>query len=312
MEDSVKDVIRNKISEKNWLDYKVKEYEISPKSRSSLFKEVIGMLNSEESYGRDKFIIMGIEDESLYQVGIENPRDDNEYQDEFDNIKPRPKIEKGEIRIDDKTISYLAIFNDNNERPYVMKNDVSLEKYSLSQGASFIRRGTANYPLKEEKRYNIKFKTMKYKPGKTKIIQQINAAIRLKEFDYQDENLAGERTINPSQNNGKFNIGYNEFNFPIKFQSASNSTGRIYSDYGNIKVGKISNRVNLIETFNQSTDQIDFSSRVVDIYSDEVGVAVNEYGKIVFIEFLYVESQGHGKPEDKITFNWQIVDYEID
>lgn len=311
MDDTVRSILTKKISENNWLDYKIQEYDSSDKSRSKLLKEVIGMLNSEESYGKDKFIIMGVADENLYVKGIANPKDDNEYQNVFDCISPRPCIEKGVVIFNGKNISYLHISKSNIDRPYVIGKEKNLGAFSLSQGASFIRKGTKNYPLKETERLTLTFNTMKYRPGETKLVQQINASIRLKESEFRDENLSGCRTINPEQNNGKFVFGFNEYEFTIKLQSASNNIGRMYSDCNDIKIGKVTKRDNLIKSFNQSNDQVDFSSRVVDLHFNEVGIAVNQFGKIIFIETLTVESQSHGKVEDKITFKWQIVDYDI-
>lgn len=309
MENRIKEIILKGISENNWLDYKIKEYESGNKSRSDLLKDVIAMLNSNESYNEDKFIVMGVADNTLYLKGIDKPRDDNEYQHVFDDIEPRPKIQKGQLSVNGKTISYLYICKSNIQRPYTIKRDLRLNGYSLSLGASFIRKGTVNYPLDNEERKNLIFKTMAYQPGNTELVKQINSMNELKKLEHSDERLSGSRTINPSQNNGKFTFGINEYMFTIKFQAASNNVGRIYSDYDKVKVGKMANRDDLINTFDQSKEKIDFSSRVVTIYSGEIGVSVNKYGKVIFIEMLDIKSQSHGEVEDKISFEWSIVDY---
>lgn len=64
---------------------------------SDMIKEVSEFLNSEESYGENKFIIFGVVDNNRYIKGLYGNLvlDDKNHQSHFDAIFPRPMIETG-------------------------------------------------------------------------------------------------------------------------------------------------------------------------------------------------------------------------
>lgn len=77
--------------ESSWLDYKERPY--NPGQMVDLIKDINAFLNSEQSYGRNKYIIYGI-DNKRNRVGI-NPSempDDRDFQDAAKHIFPIPKI----------------------------------------------------------------------------------------------------------------------------------------------------------------------------------------------------------------------------
>ena len=93
----LKKIIDELPSENSCLDYKLFPYENS--KFSEFIKDLCAFLNSEEGYGRNKFIIIGIDDnKNILGLSTVPMQDDRIYQQAADNIFPRPQIETGTFK----------------------------------------------------------------------------------------------------------------------------------------------------------------------------------------------------------------------
>lgn len=151
---NIEKILKEGLTESNMLDYKSIEYEDS--KLSDFFKDTISFLNSEESYGKDKYIIFGVTDKGRL-IGLKKDmKDDNEYQNLVKKIRPRPEISSGQIILKEKKIGFIFIpgKNDKNlERPYEMNDNYpsSGKKYVI-EGQGFIRKGTTNCSITDSER----------------------------------------------------------------------------------------------------------------------------------------------------------------
>ena len=152
--------------ENSWLDYKQIPYEQSRKA--DFIKDVCAFLNSSESYGKDKFIIIGIENLTHNKVGIlATPMDDDaKYQELCDKIQPRPQVATGTIQFESLPFGYIHIHRNNKDRIYSIVEDypkVKIQKEEQEQqiksrvyaSTAFIRKGSRNYRLNEYDRRSI-------------------------------------------------------------------------------------------------------------------------------------------------------------
>lgn len=155
--------------ESPWLDYKEIPYKKDDKFKKAEFlKDICGFLNCTESYGKDKFIILGIVDKTKFRRGINDSpmEDDKYYQDLFELIQPRPHIETGKITKDNLDFGYIYIPKDNMERVYSFIKDYPDEFVSIEEernnfrkkvyaSTAYIRKGSVKYLLNEYDRRKI-------------------------------------------------------------------------------------------------------------------------------------------------------------
>ena len=157
-------------TENSWLDYKAKVYEEF--EMPGLINDLCAFLNSEQSYGKNKYIICGIGNNKS-RIGIDSKEmlDDHYFQDAAKHIYPIPKIETGVFKhvFDGKDFyyGYILICKDNEDRIYeiyneqVKKNDDKLytikEIYNKNAFApiAWIRIGSTKDVLKETMRRKI-------------------------------------------------------------------------------------------------------------------------------------------------------------
>lgn len=157
--------------ENSWLDYKAIPYQKN--KRADFIKDLCGFLNSIDSYGKDKFIIIGIRDKTKETFGIkEKPMQDDEYYQQLaDIIEPRPSIETGTINFKIKNVEipfgYIFISKDNTNRVYSIsetypeakngqKNlDDEEIKSVVYASTAYIRKGSCNRILSEYDRREI-------------------------------------------------------------------------------------------------------------------------------------------------------------
>lgn len=306
IEQRIRDIVDNKTNEKAFIDYKMIEYDLSSKKKWEVVKDVIAMLNSEEAYGEDKFIIFGVVDATLYIKGLENKMtDDSEYQHLFEFIKPRPRIETGEVVLRKKRLGYVFIKKDNNERPYSVKQDN--EKYC--EGTSFIRKGSINLSLDEETREKLTLEKYISNPSWVDNVYQniLNQNNINSEMNYKNEDFEGNAKINPSNNNGKFTFGKRMYEFNIKFDVANNNVARIYNDY-QLQISRIKNCHNLFHNVEQlDFKKLDFSNRFRRYSTDDLAIVVNKMGKYALLVFKKIESESHGADSDIIEFKWKTI-----
>lgn len=156
--------------ENSCIDYKIMPYEND--NIHELIKDLCAFLNSEEAYGKDKYIIMGISDKKDV-CGLKSipMQDDRFYQFAADHIFPRPSIETGTIKhkVNGKEyeFGYIHIFKDNVDRIYEINKDYFYTKdkntYLLKQAlpkiafasTAWIRRGSCKRILDEHTRRKI-------------------------------------------------------------------------------------------------------------------------------------------------------------
>ena len=156
--------------ENSCLDYKIIPYEND--KIHELIKDICAFLNSEEAYGKDKYIIIGISDEKDISGLKSIPmQDDKFYQFAADYIFPRPSIESGTIKHKVNGIEYefgyIYICKDNTDRIYEINKDYFYTKdkntYLLGQAmpkiafasTAWIRRGSCKRILDEHTRRKI-------------------------------------------------------------------------------------------------------------------------------------------------------------
>lgn len=156
--------------ENSCLDYKTFPYEND--RINELIKDLCSFLNSEEAYGKNKFIIIGISDKKdICGLTTVPMQDDRFYQNAADYIFPRPSIETGtfkhKIKGKEYTFGYIFITKDNTDRVYEINKDYYYSKdkndYSLAQAlpkiafasTAWIRRGSCKRVLDEYTRRKI-------------------------------------------------------------------------------------------------------------------------------------------------------------
>ncbi|WP_426428867.1 helix-turn-helix domain-containing protein [Staphylococcus equorum] len=312
----ITEILNDKPSENSKLDYKVIEYDMSKSgNKPDLIKDVLSMLNSLESYGEDKFIILGVTDKK-YIKGLNNMSDDNHYQDLFNEyINPRPEIETGVINYSDKIIGYIYIYGNNIEVPYEVKKETKFKDHkNLTEGTSFIRKSSVNYPLFQEDREKLILKRSEKNPSEMNLFNIMKVKYHaINELYNINKKSKGKHTIDTSSNNGEFTIGEKTSRFTIKFQAASNDIARIYNYSDNILVARKENykkdqNFQDIEKISiTSVKNLDFSSNVQDFTINDLGLLINKHNTVAIISFTRIESKSHGKEKDLIEFKWQLL-----
>ncbi len=156
--------ILNKLPDENaWLDYK--EIPYLDEQRGEFIKDLCAFLNSIESYGKDKFIILGVtNDKQLRGIHSIQMQDDCWYQNLANYIFPRPSIKTGTFKYKIKDIendfAYILIYGTNTDRIYEINrqayygpkkpsSDNEKEEYSVYPSTAWIRMGSCKYPLTE-------------------------------------------------------------------------------------------------------------------------------------------------------------------
>lgn len=157
-------------SENSCLDYKSFPYENS--NIHELIKDLCAFLNSEDAYGKNKFIVIGIDDnKNILGLTTTIMQDDKFYQQAADYIFPRPSIETGtfkhKVRNLEYEFGYIYISKDNLDRIYEISKDYFYKKdknpYLLEQAlpkiavasTAWIRRGSCKRVLDEYTRRKI-------------------------------------------------------------------------------------------------------------------------------------------------------------
>lgn len=160
-------------SENSWLDYK--EFPYKSDRIAKFVKLLNGFLNSIDGYGKDKFIIIGIDDKGNKKglIPALPMQDDKVYQDMADKISPRPSIETGKIKYIEKgkeyEFGYIFIPADkNDDRVYTINTDFPDEtsyvndirtgakkKPRVYASTAWIRCGSVLRSLNEEHRRKI-------------------------------------------------------------------------------------------------------------------------------------------------------------
>ena len=157
-------------TENSWLDYKSRAYKKTELTELTI--DLCAFLNSEQSFGKNKYIICGISN-NKDRLGIEEKDmlDDHYFQDAARRIYPLPKIETGifnHIYQGVKTTyGYILISKDNDDRIYeietskIKNNDNNLYtikeiiEQNIFAPVAWIRVGSTKDILKEPTRRKI-------------------------------------------------------------------------------------------------------------------------------------------------------------
>lgn len=138
--DKIKSLLDNGY-ECDFLDFKLKQY--PAKLNPNFIKDIMAMANS--NYIGDKFIVIGVNDEGEV-IGIEEEVefvDSAIYQDIILNyIEPDIIIDYFKYNYDGKLLGIIKIHSTNNNKPYLIKKEMT----SLKQGSCMIRKGSRNSP----------------------------------------------------------------------------------------------------------------------------------------------------------------------
>lgn len=157
-------------TENSWLDYKAKVYDKT--ELAGLTNDLCAFLNSEQSYGKNKYIICGIgNDKSRLGINPDEMLDDHFFQDAAKYIYPIPKIETGIFKHfyndSEYNYGYILICKDNDDRIYEISNEQIKkgdgELYTIKEiydknafaPIAWIRVGSTKDKLKESMRRKI-------------------------------------------------------------------------------------------------------------------------------------------------------------
>lgn len=142
-DDKVIEVLQRLPSEEPCVDYKIVPY--TKNQNHDFLKDVIAMLNSEAGVGKDKFIIIGVENQTRKRIGIQRKlwRDDNEWQNLLDKIIPRPDVSTGCVEYEGNWFGYILISGTNNEWVYEAAESVISSKDDKVTEKNIIAKGQA-------------------------------------------------------------------------------------------------------------------------------------------------------------------------
>ena len=124
-------LILNELPQENaWLDYKADPYKTS--DIGGLINDLSAFLNSEQSYGKNKYIIYGIDNKKNRRGIVDDEMlDDHYFQDAATHIFPTPKIITWTIEHtyqgEKKIYGFIQISKENTDRIYEIKKD-TIEK----------------------------------------------------------------------------------------------------------------------------------------------------------------------------------------
>ncbi len=154
VDDIIIEVLQKLPSEGPCIDYKSIPYKRN--QDQEFLRDVIAMLNSEHAAGEDKFIIMGVTDSprELRGIGLEQWRDDNEWQNLTQKISPRPDVRTGYVKYQHKFFGYIYIPRTNTEWVYEANelvaskiNERVSERNIIARGQAYTRNGSINEVL---------------------------------------------------------------------------------------------------------------------------------------------------------------------
>ncbi|MDU4959076.1 MAG: ATP-binding protein [Sporomusaceae bacterium] len=139
----LEDIIKYE-QENTYIDFKKCQY-VKEKNQD-LIKDIMAMANA--NYNGEKYIIVGVKSVPGNEnalVGIDDDvNDDAEYQQIiYENIEPQIKFSYFSEDICCKKVAYFIIYQDNTDRPYMMRKDFG----KLTKGDSFKRIGSSQVRL---------------------------------------------------------------------------------------------------------------------------------------------------------------------
>lgn len=203
VDDKIIEILQKLPSEGPSIDYKVIPYK---KNQNHAFlQDVIAMLNSEQSVGEDKFIIVGVTDSprELRGIELEQWRDDNEWQNLIKKISPRPDVRTGYVKYQEMLFGYFFIPGSNNEWVYEAnesvvseKNERVSERNIIAKGQAYTRVSSVNEVLMAEGRKKLLEKRTQqknlYRPVVTESFEEKSALLALALLGGWNEKCSGD------------------------------------------------------------------------------------------------------------------------
>lgn len=220
-EDTVIKLLSKLPGECAWIDYKVQVY--SKEKMSDAIKDSIAMLNSNEAFGKDKYLIFGVaevEPHKYHPVGIKSSfPDDAHFQNLFDKIVPRPTIETSVVEINKLSFGYFFISKENNDRVYEVALDYGNGATAIvKQGQSFIRVGSTTRHISPQEREDIlAYKLSKGLGPPNKSLLALQAIDTIEQHKYTCREDNGTITFQSDNNNGRYNLGHSDRLFTVVF-----------------------------------------------------------------------------------------------
>lgn len=171
-EDELIELLKSLPPECEFIDYKQTGYK---KDKQGYFiKDVLSMLNAYTAYGRNRFIIIGVDDNrELVGISAEEMRDDNEYQNWINKISPKPIVNTGQIKYDNKVFEIICINKENDGQIYELVQGVNIQP--IHEGQTFYRQGSQNAVLTEEVRRKIRSSYFDESKYREKLVELIDS-----------------------------------------------------------------------------------------------------------------------------------------
>lgn len=171
-EDEVIELLKALPLECEFIDYKQTGYK---KDKQGYFiKDVISMLNAYTAYGRNRFIIIGVDDNrELVGISEEKIRDDNEYQNWINKISPKPIVNTGQIKYGNKVFEIICINKENDGQIYELVQGINIQP--IHEGQTFYRQGSQNAVLTEEVRRKIRSSYFDESKYREKLVELIDS-----------------------------------------------------------------------------------------------------------------------------------------
>lgn len=306
---NIKKILESKASESNTLDYKSKEY--TKDGLSDFFRDTISFLNSNESYGKDKYIIFGVSNGGNLTGLNGDMRDGNEYQDLADKISNRPEIISGQMKFQDADIGYIFIpgeDNKNSNRVYEMKKDYgsSIRKF-VGERQGFIRKGSVNYALTELERREIHEEMILSGHSKENDISlEIAAKKKFNKEKYETTDKEGIIEFECENNGHLFSVINEEFIFLLNWYTLNKDVALIRVGNGE-DIGYL-NKSTSWPPSTHINDYDDINSHDRTIHKNESFIMINRHEKIIGIRLLSADSKAHGDLKDKVVFEFKCID----
>ena len=155
-EDEVLIILDKLNSENACIDYKQMPY--LDEKKYELLKDIVAFLNCEQSFGYDKYIIIGVMEENhqYTRVGLKPTMpvmfDDSELQTLLNNIRPRPIVNAGTVTYGTEKYGYIHISSANKDVTYEISKNYPDTTHKIHEGQAFIRIGTTKKVMTREDR----------------------------------------------------------------------------------------------------------------------------------------------------------------
>lgn len=264
------------------IDYKVIPYKLD--NRAEFVRDLCAFLNCEESYGKDKYIIFGVDNQKQI-IGLlpnNSMQDDDFYQQLAKIIFPKPSIKTGIFKhiINNKkyVFGYILIYGTNMDRVYEICEDrifsnnkngyyQDINKKTVYASTSFIRVGSIKQRLTEYQRRKIYENDLKKKT--------FTASIPLNYFDI-NSSIINERIIKTVILFG----GWDENN-KYDTEIISEYIGQPYNDWINILRTLIKGNNGIIEYKNNVWRVADRISKIKSYASNYYSNEINSFMTLV-------------------------------